>query len=469
MQRKTNLFKKVSLIGLMLTAIIFFSNCKKSVQADDVQADSTELFSGDSSAVLAATSGSTGKLSLSGVKSEGGYAFKISQSIAGGDNSSAKEQSILRLFEDGVELGPAHAVHDDIRNIGKGRFSHWGTTVIFSASDNTDPRTNGRSYTYVMGASTALPPAETPNESVTVPTTPVVNTALVGYALVNGKTTGGQGGVETTVTTLAQLKAALGDNVTRTVYISGTIKGAGIDPVYVKSNKSIIGRSGAVIEGVNLYIYTVSNIIIQNITFKNYVESAAVQIKEAAHHIWVDHCDFSTDRTHGWDYWGKDITITRESDYVTVSWSKFHDTNLSVLISGGIEGHEADKGKLHVTMHHNMWYNVSEREPSMNYGSVHMFNNYHLNNVGYSIGTRAGGIVRTDNEYFSNCAKPLTTKVASDPEGYFSGITTNIYDKCGANNITTAVSTWVPEYDYKSFLNDAASVPSIVMANAGAK
>ncbi|MDQ0639455.1 pectate lyase [Pedobacter sp. W3I1] len=467
MQRMTKLFKKVSLIGLILSTIIFFSNCKKSVKADDALTDSTELFSGDSASVLAATSGSTGQLSLSGLKSEGGYAYKISQSISGGDNSTSKEQSILRLFENGVEIGPAHSIHDDIRNLGKGRFSHWGTTVIFSASDNTDPRTNGRSYTYLMGGtSAALLPAETVTPP---PTNTTINAALAGYALVNGKTTGGQGGVETTVTTLDQLKAAVGDNITRTIYVSGTIKGAGKDIVYVKSNKSIIGRSGAVIEGVNLFIYTVSNIIIQNITFKNYVEQAAVQIKDAAHHVWVDHCDFSTDRSHGWEYWGKDITITRESDYVTVSWSKFHDTNLSVLISGGIEGHEADRGKLHVTMHHNMWYNITEREPSMNYGSVHMFNNYHLNNAGYSIGTRAGGIVRTDNEYFSNCVKPLTTKVASDPEGYFSGITTNIYDKCGANNITTAVSTWVPEYDYKSFLNDAASVPAIVTANAGAR
>jgi len=464
----TKLFREVSLIGLILMTVIFFSNCKKSVKADDVLVDSTQLFSKDSSAVLAATSGSTGKLSLSGLKSEGGYAFKIAQSISGGDSESAKEQSVLRLFENGVEIGPAHSVHDDIRNIGKGRFSHWGTTVIFSASDNSDPRTNGRSYTYLIGGtSAALPPAAVQTPSTPANTT--VNAALVGYALVNGKTTGGQGGVETTVSTLAQLKAALGDNVTRTVYINGTIKGAGTDPVYVKSNKSIIGRSGAVIEGVNLFIYTVNNIVIQNITFKNYVEQAAVQIKEAAHHIWVDHCDFSTDRSRGWEYWGKDITITRESDYVTVSWNKFHDTNLSVLISGGIEGHESDKGKLHITMHHNMWYNVTEREPSMNYGSVHMFNNYHLNNAGYSIGTRAGGIVRTDNEYFSNCAKPLTTKVASDPEGYFSGINTNIYDKCGANNITTTVSNWIPDYDYKSFLNDAASVPAIVMANAGAR
>lgn len=465
MQRNTRSITKLSLSTLLLSAIISFSSCKKNdTGTAALPADSAINL--NVTEALASSNGSSGTLSTKGFRSDGGYAYKISQSIANGDDSATPTKSILKLYENGVELGPAHAVHDDIRNLGKGRFSHWGTTLLFSASDNTDPRTNGRTYTYVMGTATTDPTAPT---SPPTSTNPNVTEGIMGYAMVNGSTTGGKGGAEVTVTTLAALKTALSDNVARTIYISGTIKGAGEDPIYVKSNKSIIGKSGAVLEGLEFFVFGVSNIIFQNLTFKNYVTYAAIQIKESAHHIWIDHCDFSTDRTHGWEYWGKDITITRESDYVTVSWNKFHDTNLSVLISGGIVGHEADAGKLHVTLHHNFWYNVTEREPSMNYGRVHMFNNYHLNNSGYSIGTRAGGIVRTDNEYFANCTKPLTTKVASDPEGYFSGINTNIYDKCGPNNITTALSTWVPEYDYKAFLNDAASVPSIVSNGAGPK
>jgi pectate lyase len=191
-------------------------------------------------------------------------------------------------------------------------------------------------------------------------------------------------------------------------------------------------------------------------------------IKFSTTHVWVDHCDFSTDRSHGWDYWGKDIAITRASDFVTVSWSRFHDTNLSLLISGGIAGHESDIGHLHVTLHHNFWYNVSEREPDMNYGRVHVFNNYHLNNSSYSLGARANGIVRTDNEYFSGCHKPISTNLAGDPPGYFSGVSTNIYSNCGANDITTALSTWVPEYSYSAVLDAAANVPGIVQKGAGA-
>lgn len=56
--------------------------------------------------------------------------------------------SPLWLFEDGRPLGPAHTVHDDIRRLGGGRYSHWGCWLYFSASDGSDPRTNGRLYSF---------------------------------------------------------------------------------------------------------------------------------------------------------------------------------------------------------------------------------------------------------------------------------------------------------------------------------
>lgn len=61
-------------------------------------------------------------------------------------------RSPLRLFEDGRPLGPAHALHADIRLHGSGRYSHWGDSILFSTSDNTDPNVNGRCYQVVIGA-----------------------------------------------------------------------------------------------------------------------------------------------------------------------------------------------------------------------------------------------------------------------------------------------------------------------------
>lgn len=63
-----------------------------------------------------------------------------------GDQSGAPYTSSLLLLENGQPLGPAHSSHADIREKGGGRYSHWNTTLYFSASDNTDPNTNGRAY-----------------------------------------------------------------------------------------------------------------------------------------------------------------------------------------------------------------------------------------------------------------------------------------------------------------------------------
>lgn len=63
-----------------------------------------------------------------------------------GDTETSGNRSRYRLFEDGVALGPAHALHADIRELGGGRFSHWRNALYFSTSDNSDPNRNRRKY-----------------------------------------------------------------------------------------------------------------------------------------------------------------------------------------------------------------------------------------------------------------------------------------------------------------------------------
>lgn len=64
-----------------------------------------------------------------------------------GDDGANPHFSDWRLFEDGQELPAPHSVHGDIEHSGLGRYSHWGATLYFSASDNSDPANNGRRYT----------------------------------------------------------------------------------------------------------------------------------------------------------------------------------------------------------------------------------------------------------------------------------------------------------------------------------
>src|SRR5262245_909427 len=62
------------------------------------------------------------------------------------DSSAHPTTSTLQIFEDGRRLGPAHALHSEIASLGLGRYSHWTDYLLFSSSDNTDPRSNGRLY-----------------------------------------------------------------------------------------------------------------------------------------------------------------------------------------------------------------------------------------------------------------------------------------------------------------------------------
>ncbi len=66
----------------------------------------------------------------------------------GGDRSQWPT-SRLRFFEDGAELTQAHTLHETIRKLGGGRFSHWYESLYFSATDGSDPNISGHVYTAV--------------------------------------------------------------------------------------------------------------------------------------------------------------------------------------------------------------------------------------------------------------------------------------------------------------------------------
>ena len=71
------------------------------------------------------------------------------------DTPETPKRSPFLLFENDRPLGPAHSEHADIKKYGHGRFSHWnGSGFIFSSSDGTNPKSNGRTYWAVI-----LPPA----------------------------------------------------------------------------------------------------------------------------------------------------------------------------------------------------------------------------------------------------------------------------------------------------------------------
>jgi hypothetical protein len=73
------------------------------------------------------------------------------------DSDDDGHRSPIELYENGKRLGPAHSKLEDIKGLGQGRFSHLRTgrftAIYWSASDNSDPNTNGRAYWVVKPSS----------------------------------------------------------------------------------------------------------------------------------------------------------------------------------------------------------------------------------------------------------------------------------------------------------------------------
>lgn len=236
--------------------------------------------------------------------------------------------------------------------------------------------------------------------------------SLIGFATVNGGTTGGKGGKTNTVSTAADFAAAVGATEPLNVLVSGTID-LGSNTVKVAANKTIIGLGGDAGFVGHVYLHGVSNVIIRNLSFANPkgvgqgIGGGDGMTTHSSHHVWVDHCNFGECADGQFD-------ITHGSDFITVSWCLFSYSNaanghrLSMLIGNRDDLGPEDAGKLHVTMHHNWLGNlVRERMPRARFGSVHIFNTYYgaaKNN--YCIGLGCSSQVLLESAYFDGMKRP---------------------------------------------------------------
>ncbi|HEU4683250.1 MAG TPA: SGNH/GDSL hydrolase family protein [Nitrospira sp.] len=89
--------------------------------------------------------------SASEIIPDAGHAYRVPLRytwplVPDSDTSVTPYESETQVWENGRLLGPAHQLHASIRQEGGGKYSHWNHDVYFSASDNTDPRSNGRRY-----------------------------------------------------------------------------------------------------------------------------------------------------------------------------------------------------------------------------------------------------------------------------------------------------------------------------------
>lgn len=164
------------------------------------------------------------------------------------------------------------------------------------------------------------PPARRSPPDLT-PRASIHDHAPAGYASLQGGTTGGSGGTVIRVSTLPELVAAAGERNKQptVVVVMGMISGAGT--VRLGSAKTIVGGvAGAGLTGVALAARGQANIIIRNlVSAKVRAGNGDGLTIQQSSNVWVDHCEFYSDRDHDKDYYDGLVDVTHGSDYVTIS------------------------------------------------------------------------------------------------------------------------------------------------------
>ncbi len=308
----------------------------------------------------------------------------------------------------------------------------------------------------------------------------VLSSALAaadGWASQNGGTTGGEGGTVVDVNNMTDLEhyAELG-TTPYIIRISGQVNiGQGL--LEISANKTLIGvgENPTLIGNVG-FKNRDGNIIIENLNITNpYVGSAydGISLKQDIYNVLVTKCTIYDTGDGAFD-------ISNNSDFVTVSWCKFHYTpsapdpgHTFACLVGSSDSQSDDAANLRVTYHHNWWTTgVKERMPRVRYGQVHVYNNYYSNLVagGYCVGVGCGSRIRVESNYFNTVPNPWADYYSGTgyPAGHIGWNTGNIFYNCTQPTWATNEydTIFTPPYSYT--LDDTSILPNIVTAYAGA-
>jgi pectate lyase len=290
------------------------------------------------------------------------------------------------------------------------------------------------------------------------------NDTPLGWASQNGGTTGGAGGTEVTVTTMADLQKYAKMAGKYIIWVSGTMGSYGTrgsaneDQVVLASNKTILGLPGATVKG-GFNITGVSNVILRNITV---IGPGAIDVngnddihlQADAKNIWVDHMSVIDGEDGNMD-------ITHACDFVTVSWTKFSYTSNSIAsghpgvggshrfcnLIGHDDGNAAeDNGHLKVTFYKTWWADgVAERMPRVRFGQVHVANNlFTSQDPGQDHCVRAGigADILVESNAFISQKKPIDLY-----QGNYKAVTArnNLFSNCSGNMVGSGTS-FTPPY-----------------------
>lgn len=247
--------------------------------------------------------------------------------------------------------------------------------------------------------------------------------------------------------------------------------------VRVGSNTTLVGRGvDARLRGVWLDIRgseeaPVSNIIIRNLTLEDtfdcFPEWLPTEGEQGSwspqfdtislrrvDHVWIDHNTFQNSETLDallperlgvkYQTHAAQLMMRSASDLMTVSYNRFVDHDRVMLI-GSSDSATGDRGKLRVTLHHNLFRNTGQGTPRVRFGQVHLYNNLYeqVGNEAYSYSWGAGfeSAVYARNNVFATDASVSPDRLIRSFDGTSLFEAGTMIDD-GEPHVVDLVATW---------------------------
>ncbi len=283
-----------------------------------------------------------------------------------------------------------------------------------------------------------------------------------------GTTGGGDGPPTVTVSSAEELQNALQASGAAVISISGRITTSSQLTISGVTDKTVIGTNNAELSG-GIAMKSSANVIFKNIIFSDGASGTNDTFElSGCSCVWFDHCIFR-DGADG------NLDIVRQSDLVTVSWSRFyytrgHDHMFSNLCGNGDDATD-DRGNIRITFHHNWWgAGVRERMPRVRFGKVHVFNNYYKyepvsgdGGQNYCIAAGLEADLLVQNNYFDGSQDPIIYQ--TNGEGT-AKVTEEGNEFVGTSGTTVRTGgAFTPPYTWT--MDPGASVKQLVMNGAG--
>ena len=297
----------------------------------------------------------------------------------------------------------------------------------------------------------------------------------VGWASVNGGTTGGYGGDAVVISSRQQFVSQVLGNDPKILLIRDTIDLVLYERIKVYSNKTIVGMTqNAMIRFGGLEIVG-DNVIVQNLIMGDFYDGdwdgkthSTDCLTIYGKNIWIDHCWLHTAadglldiRTDG----------SLKANYITVSNVRFSDHNKVSLI-GSSDDSTQDRDHLNATFHH-CWFDgtldksVNQRMPRVRYGDVHVFNCYYEGITSSCVAARIESDVVVEKNYFRRSANPHSMddfgKGLEDPDLV---AVDNHYELTSGSKMTSG-NAFDPSDFYGYTPDPVWDVPALVMNEAG--